>query len=95
MFVLDEHFFRPETARRTPFRIQFLLESLASLAANLEHAGSRLIVARGRSVEVIPQLAQRWNVDRVTAQSWVAPLGRERDRHVARELQVKLRAVKT
>jgi deoxyribodipyrimidine photo-lyase len=90
VFVLDEHFFRPEAARRTPFRIQFLLESIASLAANLEHAGSRLIIVRGRSVEVIPQLAQRWKVDRVAAQSWVAPLGRERDRHVARELHVPL-----
>jgi deoxyribodipyrimidine photo-lyase len=49
--VLDEHFLRPASARRTPFRIQFLLESIASLAANLEHAGSRLIVVGGRSVE--------------------------------------------
>jgi deoxyribodipyrimidine photo-lyase len=88
--VLDEHFFRPADARRTPFRIQFLLESLASLAANLEHAGSRLIVAGGRSVEVVPRLAQRWKVQRVVAQSWVAPVGRERDRRVARALQVPL-----
>jgi deoxyribodipyrimidine photo-lyase len=90
LFVLDEHFFRPADARRTPFRIQFLLESLASLAANLEHAGSRLIVAGGRSVEVVPRLAQRWKVQRVVAQSWVAPVGRERDRRVARALQVPL-----
>lgn len=88
LFVLDEHFFRPASARRTPFRIQFLLESLASLAANFEHKGSRLIVAAGRSVELVPQLARRWKVDRVVAQSWVAPVGRERDRRVARELPV-------
>ena len=83
LFVLDEHFFRPEAARRTPFRVQFLLESVASLAANLEHLGSRLIVVGGRSVEVVPRLARRWKVDRVVAQSWVAPVGRDRDRRVA------------
>jgi deoxyribodipyrimidine photo-lyase len=95
LFVLDEHFFRPAAAQRTPFRIQFLLESLASLAANLEHAGSRLVMVAGRSVEVVPQLARRWKVDRVLAQGWVAPVGRERDRHVARELSVPLQLFDT
>jgi deoxyribodipyrimidine photo-lyase len=93
--VLDEHFFRPAEAQRTPFRIQFLLESIASLAANLEHAGSRLVVVGGRSVEVIPQLARRWKVDRVVAQSWVAPVGRERDRRVAERLHVPLQLFDT
>lgn len=90
VFVLDDHFFAPHAARRTPFRIQFLLESLASLAANLEHLGSRLVVVRGRSTELIPSLAARWKVDRVVAQSWVAPIGRARDRVVGRALQVPL-----
>jgi deoxyribodipyrimidine photo-lyase len=90
LFVLDDHFFRPQAARRTPFRIQFLLESVASLAANLQHAGSRLIVVAGRSVDVIPQLARRWKADRVLAQGWVAPVGRERDRRVAARLHVPL-----
>jgi deoxyribodipyrimidine photo-lyase len=86
--VLDEHFFRPDAARNTPFRIQFLLESIASLAANLEHLGSRLILVGGRSVEQVPALAERWKVDRVVAQSWVAPTGRERDRKIAGALRV-------
>ncbi|MEJ0084566.1 MAG: deoxyribodipyrimidine photo-lyase [Pseudomonadota bacterium] len=90
LFVLDEHFFRPAAAQRTPFRIQFLLESIASLAANLEHLGSRLILVGGRSVEVIPRLAKSWRVDRVVAQSWVAPVGRERDRKIAKSLTVPL-----
>jgi deoxyribodipyrimidine photo-lyase len=88
--VLDEHFFRPADARRTPFRIQFVLDSIASLAENLERAGSRLVVVGGRSVEAIPRLARRWKVDRVVAQSWVAPIGRERDRRVAERLHVPL-----
>ena len=86
VFVLDDYFFAPGAAQRIPFRIQFLLESIASLAANLEHLGSRLILVRGRSVDRIPELAARWKVDRVLAQSWVAPVGRARDRVVMRAL---------
>jgi len=70
--------------------MQFLLESIASLRANLEHLGSRLILVGGRSVEQVPKLAERWKVDRVVAQSWVAPIGRERDRKVAGALRVPL-----
>jgi deoxyribodipyrimidine photo-lyase len=87
VFVLDDHFFAPAEARRIPFRMQFLLESLTSLAANLEHLGSRLILAPGRSIDNIPELATTWKVDRVVAQSWVAPIGRARDRAVSQALQ--------
>jgi len=87
VFVLDDHFFRPEAARRIPFRIQFLLESIASLAANLEHLGSRLILVYGRSVEQIPKLVKRWKVDRVVGQSWAAPIGCERDRQIGKSLE--------
>ncbi|HEX6638943.1 MAG TPA: deoxyribodipyrimidine photo-lyase [Steroidobacteraceae bacterium] len=95
VFVFDDYFFAPAAARRAPFRIQFLLDSVASLAANLEHLGSRLVIATGRSVERIPELAAKWNVDRVVAQSWVAPVGRARDRAVARRLQVPLQLFDT
>jgi len=88
LFVLDEHFFTPTAARRTPSRIQFLVDSIASLAANLEHLGSKLMVVDGHSVEQVPRLAKLWKVDRVVAQSWVAPVGRARDRRIARELDV-------
>jgi deoxyribodipyrimidine photo-lyase len=90
LFVLDPHFFAPETARRMPHRVQFLLDSLASLAANLAHLGSRLIVVEGRSVEVLPRLAREWQADRVLAQGWVAPVGRERDRRVTKALHIPL-----
>ncbi|HUQ11149.1 MAG TPA: deoxyribodipyrimidine photo-lyase [Steroidobacteraceae bacterium] len=95
VFVLDDYFFAPEAAQRMPFRIQFLLESIASLAANLEHLGSRLIIATGRSVDRIPEFAATWKVDRVVAQSWVAPVGRARDRLVSRRLKVPLRLFDT
>jgi deoxyribodipyrimidine photo-lyase len=95
VFILDDHFFAPPAARRTPFRIQFLLESIASLAANLEHLGSRLHLAAGRSVELIPRLAVQWKVDRVVAQAWAAPLGQQRDRRVAGALDVPLQLFPT
>ena len=88
LFVLDDCFFEPEAARKTPYRIQFLIDSLASLAANLEHLGSKLIVVKGRSVEQVPTLARSWKVERVVAQSWVAPVGRVRDERVGRALDV-------
>jgi deoxyribodipyrimidine photo-lyase len=88
LFVLDEYFFAPAAARRIPFRVQFLLESIQSLSANLEHLGSRLICVGGKSIEEVPRLARLWKVDRVVAQSWVAPVGRARDRLVAQALHV-------
>lgn len=95
VFVLDDDFFAPSRAQRTPFRMQFLLDSIASLAANLEHLGSRLITVTGRSVQRIPELAAKWRVDRVLAQSWVAPVGRARDRLVAAGLGVPLQLFDT
>ncbi|HSP93280.1 MAG TPA: deoxyribodipyrimidine photo-lyase [Thermoanaerobaculia bacterium] len=90
LFVLDPYFFVPARARQLPRRIQFLLDSLRELEANLADRGSRLLVVAGRSVEVVPQLARKWKVDRVAAHRWVEPLGRERDRRVRAALGVRL-----
>lgn len=88
LFVLDPFFFAPERARELPHRMQFLLESLAALAQEIERRGSRLLLARGPSLEVIPRLARRWRVDRVVAQRWTEPFARVRDERVARHLDV-------
>lgn len=88
LFVLDPYFFAPRRARRLPHRLQFLLESLESLAQNLAARGAPLVVVAGRSVDVVPELAERLRVDRVVAQRWVEPVGRERDRRVAARLEV-------
>src|ERR1700742_4987793 len=48
-------------------RTQFLIESVESLAKNLERLGSGLVVARGDPVSVVPKLASKWKVDRVIA----------------------------
>jgi deoxyribodipyrimidine photo-lyase len=87
LFVLDPYFFAPERARELPHRMQFLLESLAALQGNVAHLGSQLLVATGRSVDVVPELARRFGVTRVAAMRWTEPLGRERDRRVAAALK--------
>lgn len=91
LFVLDPHFFAPERARALPNRIQFLLDSLASLAKNLEHAGSRLVVVRGRSVDVVPEVAAKLGVERVVAHRWSEPFARLRDQRVAEALGPNMR----
>ena len=82
LFVLDPFFFAPDRARAIPHRMQFLLASLRELEQALARLGSRLLVVPGRSVEVVPRLAETWRVDRVLAHRWVEPFGRERDRRV-------------
>ncbi|HTJ81929.1 MAG TPA: deoxyribodipyrimidine photo-lyase [Polyangiaceae bacterium] len=82
VFVVDPYFFAPERAQRLPHRIEFLLESLRSLEQNLAQRGSRLLVVAGKSVDVIPALADALRVDRVFAHRWVEPFARERDRRV-------------
>src|SRR3954466_9868184 len=88
LFVLDPYFFEPARARELPHRMQFLLESLAALEKNIRHLGSRLLLAAGKSVQVVPQLSERFGVTRVVAQRWTEPFGRERDRRVAAALKV-------
>lgn len=90
LFVLDPYFFAPERARVVPYRMQYLLQALADLERSIAERGSRLLFVSGKSVEVVPELARRWRVDRVVAQSWVAPIGRERDRRVAAALDIPL-----
>jgi len=87
LFVLDPFFFAPERARELPHRMQFLLESLRALEANLAQLGSQLLVVAGRSVEVVPRVAAQVKADRVLAHRWVEPFGRERDRRIATALE--------
>lgn len=86
LFVLDPHFFAPDRAKRLPHRMQFLLESIASLEKNLERLGSRLVLVAGKSTELVPKLAAEWRADKVVAHRWVEPFARERDRRVAAAL---------
>src|SRR3954452_10509659 len=53
LFVLDPFFFAPTRAGTTPYRIQFLLDSLLELQTALEQRGSRLVLAEGKSHELV------------------------------------------
>lgn len=88
LFVLDPYFFAPERARELPHRMQFLLESLEALRRNLSRLGAPLLLVSGRSVDIVPDVARKLGVDRVVAQRWVEPFGRERDRRVSERLEV-------
>lgn len=83
LFVLDPFFFAPERARELPHRIQYLIESLEELAGSLEALGSKLLVASGKSVDVVPRLFEQLKADRVVAHRWSEPFGIERDRRIA------------
>jgi len=86
LFVLDPYFFAPTRARELPHRMQFLLESLSALQAEIEARGSRLLTVEGNSAEVVPRLAKKWRVDRVAGHRWTEPFARERDRRVRERL---------
>jgi len=88
VFVLDDYFFEPARARELPHRMQFLVDSLAALKADLEARGSALLLVRGTSLQVIPELAARFRCDRVVALRWTEPFGRARDLRVERRLSV-------
>lgn len=91
LFVLDPFFFTRQAAAQLPHRMQFLLESLAALSRNITAKGSRLLLAAGPSVEVVPALASEWQADAVVAQRWVEPFARLRDERVARRLGGRFR----
>lgn len=88
LFVLDPYFF--ERADELPNRMQFLLESLSELESNIARLGSKLVIVRGKSTTVVPELATKWRVDRVAAHRWSEPFGRERDRRIAARVPLVL-----
>ena len=88
LFVLDPYFFEPARAARLPRRMQFLVESLAALGGEISRLGSTLVVVRGKSAAVVPEVARRYRVERVVAQRWCEPFARERDERVRAALEV-------
>jgi deoxyribodipyrimidine photo-lyase len=67
-------------------RAGFLLKSLESLRENLAALGYPLIVRRGRSVEVIPQLARELGAEAVFANRRYEPYAAARDNRIFNEL---------
>lgn len=61
VYILDERLLQPDRwgfTRLGPYRLQFLLESLADLGDDLREKGSGLLVQVGKPEDVIPELAQ-------------------------------------
>lgn len=67
-------------------RLAFLLRSVESLQKNLETLGYRLLLPRGRSVEVIPDLARQLGVDAVFANRRYEPYALARDEKILHAL---------
>lgn len=86
--MLDPYFFAPERAARLTRRMQFLLDALTELESEIARLGSRLLLAPGKSHEVIPELTRRFRVDQVVAQRWSEPFARRRDERVKAGLDV-------
>ncbi|NRA51583.1 MAG: deoxyribodipyrimidine photo-lyase, partial [Phaeodactylibacter sp.] len=61
VYVIDERLLEPDRwgfIRTGPYRLQFLLESLEDLKADLQEKGSDLLVLKGLPETVLPELAQ-------------------------------------
>ena len=62
--MLDEHFFRPSAAQRTPFRLQFLLESIVLTAVGgvigiMLGAGISAVI---HALSKLPTYVSMWSV---------------------------------
>jgi len=86
LFVLDPEGFSPERARTMAPRMQVRLDALADLQQSLQRLGSRLLLAEGRSEEVIPAWAERWKVDQVLTHRRGEPSRLEEDARLERGL---------
>lgn len=89
LFVVDPYFFAKSRAAALPNRMQFLVESLHEVAEGLEARGSRLLCVEGKSIEMVPRVAEALGAERVVGHRWSEPVGRDRDRHVAAALEAQ------
>src|SRR5476649_381648 len=68
VYCFDPYYFKI-TASGNPktgnFRAKFLIESVADLRKNLQKLGSELIVRIGNPAEILPQLAEQYQVNEV------------------------------
>ena len=84
-FVLDDRLLRG--ADVAPGRVQFMLDCLRELDANLRRQGSRLIVLRGDPATELARLAQITGAQAVCFNRDYTPIALRRDARVTRALQ--------
>jgi deoxyribodipyrimidine photo-lyase len=94
VFVLDPR--RLGQPDASPRRVAFLLACLDSLAKNLEHAGSRLVLRQGRPEEEIVALARETGAEAVYWNKDIGTFAARRDAAVRRNCtQAGIRVVET
>lgn len=78
LFIFDPHFVK--SGKVGGRRYSFLLESLRDLDETLRKKySSRLFVARGNPLEVLPKLVERWDVKKLTFEVDTEPYASSRD----------------
>ena len=69
VYCFDPHYFHADDDNRAvktgSIRAQFLLESVADLRQNLRNLGGELLIVHGHPADVIPQLAEQYQVNEV------------------------------
>lgn len=89
VFILDPWFLEAAEARVGLNRWRFLMQSLVDLDASLTKLGSRLFFVRGRPEDVLPDLVDRWKVDKLSFEYDSEPRARERDGKIEAALAAK------
>ena len=84
LFIIDPRFANP--AKVGVLRYHFLLQALRDLDGQLRAAGSRLFVARGDPLAVLPRLVAAWGAGRLTYEVDTEPYAVVRDAAVLRLL---------
>ncbi len=85
VYCFDPYYFQKNSsgnAKTGSLRARFLLESVANLRKNLQHIGGDLIVRMGNPAEIIPQLAEEYQVSEVYHHREVAYEETERSEQV-------------
>ncbi|KAF8061969.1 UVR3 [Scenedesmus sp. PABB004] len=83
VFIIDPHFLTASAYKVGVNRYNFLLESLADLDASLRAKGSRLLVLRGKPLEVLPRVFKDWGVTQLCFEVDTEPYAKRRDADVA------------
>jgi deoxyribodipyrimidine photo-lyase len=85
VFILDDRMLKGKDI--APARVQFLLDSLRELDAQLHERGSRLIVRRGEPEAELHKLAREVNANAVYFNRDYTPTARKRDARITQSLQ--------
>mgnify|MGYP001765519815 CR=1 FL=1 len=88
VFILDPFFTQNRGAHLR--RSDFLHAGLQYLNSSLARSGSRLIIRRGKPVDVLSQLTSEYSVGGIYAEADFSSYARQRDNSIAQSLPLKL-----